>query len=228
MLTHFGWKSALAVSLSALGIVLVFRRELQKMPVLADSDRHDAEAGRMSVPWWVKAVHIAALSMVVATAHHADVFFGVFVIFLGFCAVTKEFQEPLKLKEALLVGGFLAGLVTMGGLQEWWLRPTLGSLGEFPLYVGATGLTAVTDNAALTYLGSQVGGLSEGMKYALVAGAITGGGLTVIANAPNPAGYSILNSSFEKRFSGGISPLFLFLGAIPPTIVAFMCLWFLP
>lgn len=226
MLLHFGWKAAIAVTISAFGLVLVFRRELRSMTL--QSDQHDAGSGRMAVPFWVKGIHLLALGFVVMTSHHSDVFFGGFVLFLGFCAVTREYQEPLKLKEALLVGGFLAGLVTMGGLQEWWLRPLLASLGEFPLYVGCTALTAVTDNAALTYLGSQVEGLSESMKYALVAGAVTGGGLTVIANAPNPAGYSVLNPSFEKRFSSGISPLWLLLGATPATLVAFICLWFLP
>ena len=53
--------------------------------------------------------------------------------------------------------------------------------------LGATpSITAITDNAALTYLGSLVPGLSAEFKVALVAGAVTGGGLTVIANAPNP------------------------------------------
>jgi len=228
MLLHFGWKAAVAVAINAFTLAIVFGRELGEMRLVRDDEVQEDEQPRMAVPVWVKIVHLAALGFVVATSHHADVFFGGFVMFLGFCAVTREFQEPLKLKESLLVGGFLAGLVTMGGLQAWWLSPLLASLGEFPLYVGCTALTAVTDNAALTFLGSQVEGLSDAMKYALVAGAVTGGGLTVIANAPNPAGYSILNSSFESRFKGGISPMGLLLGATFPTAVAFVCLWFLP
>ncbi len=47
-------------------------------------------------------------------------------------------------------------------------------------------LTAITDNAALTYPGSLIDSMSVEAKYMLVAGAVTGGGLTVIANAPNP------------------------------------------
>ena len=81
----------------------------------------------------------------------------------------------------------------------------------------APALTAITDNAALTYLGSLVQGLSEEFKYALVAGAVTGGGLTVIANAPNPAGFSILRAHFDD---GAIHPLGLFVAALPPTLVA--------
>ncbi len=224
MLEHFGWKATIAVGVNSLGLALAFGRELRALCLLDDSDAHNGDAGRMPVPAWVKLVHLAAMGFVVATSHHSDVFFGGFVMFLGFCAVTREFQEPLKLKESLMVGGFLAGLVTMGGLQSWWLQPLLGSLGEFQLFVGCTALTAVTDNAALTFLGSQVQGLSEGMKYALVAGAVTGGGLTVIANAPNPAGYAILQASFGDR---GVSPLKLLLAATLPTIVAFSCFWML-
>jgi Na+/H+ antiporter NhaD/arsenite permease-like protein len=85
------------------------------------------------------------------------------------------------------------------------------------VYFGATALTAVTDNAALTYLGSLVEGLSDEFKYALVAGAVTGGGLTVIANAPNPAGFAILRGNFEDNT---IHPVGLLLAAIPPTLMA--------
>ena len=138
---------------------------------------------------------------------------------------TSEHQDRLQLREALLVGFFLAGLVTLGGFQKWWLQPLISQLGELPLFLGATALTAITDNAALTYLGSLVEGLKDADKYALVAGAVAGGGLTVIANAPNPAGFGILKSSFGEE---GISPLGLLIGALAPTIVVMVCLWFLP
>jgi Na+/H+ antiporter NhaD/arsenite permease-like protein len=85
-------------------------------------------------------------------------------------------------------------------------------------------LTAFTDNAALTYLGSLVDGLSDGFKYALVAGAVTGGGLTIIANAPNPAGLAILRSYFDDE---AVNPLGLFLAALPPTLIAAMLFWYL-
>jgi predicted cation transporter len=152
------------------------------------------------------------------------VFFGVFMLFLGLVAATREYQDPLKLKEGLLVGFFLAGLVTFGDLQQWWLEPLISSMNATWLYYGATGLTAITDNAALTLLGSQVPNLSEEMKYALLAGAVSGGGLTVIANAPNPAGAGILQSA--AAFGGeGINPGKLFLGATIPTAIAIACFW---
>src|SRR3546814_11932794 len=81
-----------------------------------------------------------------------------------------------------MVGFFLAGLVVLGGLQKWWLQDLLGGLEPTVLFWGATALTAITDNAALTYLGSLVEGASPAWHYMLVAGAVTGGGLTVIAN----------------------------------------------
>ena len=127
------------------------------------------------------------------------------------------------LKEGLLVGFFLGGLVVLGGLQQWWLQPLISELQAGTLFLGAIGLTALTDNAALTYLGSLVEGISDTAKYALVAGAVTGGGLTVIANAPNPAGFAILKECFDEQ---SISPLFVFLAALIPTTIAAACFYF--
>lgn len=222
MLATFGWKAALAVVVNALGACLLFRRELGRV---APSGSAHRAAGVQPVPWWLIAIHLAALGLVVLTAHHPVVFLGVFLLFLGFASVTSAYQDELQLREGLLVGFFLAGLVVLGGMQAWWLEPLLRSLDSLPLFLGATALTGVTDNAALTYLGAQVPGLSEISKYALLAGAVAGGGLTVIANAPNPAGYGLLRASFGP---GGISPLGLFLAALGPTLVAMAFLWWMP
>ncbi len=229
MFRNFGCKAAVAVFCSTLLVVCCGLPQLRTIPLATDSDLHDDQrAAELPItPWWVSVVHLIALALVVLTAHHPNVFFGVFVFFLGFCVVTKEYQEALKLKEGLLVGGFLAGLVTLGGLQAWWIEPLLARFNAWQLYLGATGLTAITDNAALTYLGSQVEGLSSDLRYLLVAGAVCGGGLTVIANAPNPAGYAILNKSFNGE-SSGISAIGLFAGALPATLIAMACFWWLP
>lgn len=218
MMTTFGWRAALSTCLSSLLITLWFRRELESLDVV--------ECQTVQVPNWLTSLHIAFLATVVLFAHHPDVFFGVFMMFLGLTTVTREYQDPLKLREGLLVGFFLAGLVTLGNLQEYWLKPLITELNGPTLFFGAIGLTAITDNAALTYLGSLVDGIGSDMKYALVAGAVTGGGLTVIANAPNPAGVSILHeaSAFGDE---GISPIGLFLGALMPTIIAVLCFWIL-
>jgi Na+/H+ antiporter NhaD/arsenite permease-like protein len=144
---------------------------------------------------------------------------GLFLFFMGFTTAYQRHQERLILREALLVAFFLAGLVVLGGLQQWWLQPILMSMDTNSVYFGATVLTAVTDNAALTYLGSLVDGLSTEFKVALVAGAVTGGGLTVIANAPNPAGVAILRGKFDDQT---VHPLGLLVAALPPTIVAIL------
>lgn len=218
MFEHFGWRAAAACAVSTAMVAVFFWRELGTIPVERDN------SGR--VPRWLTTTHVVFLALVVVFAHHPNVFFGVFVLFLGLVTATAEYQDALKLREGLLVGFFLAGLVTLGSLQSYWLQPLIEELGGNALFFGATGLTALTDNAALTYLGSLVIGLSDEMKYALVAGAVTGGGLTVIANAPNPAGVGILQSA--KVFAGeGISPLGLLLGALPPTAIAIVFFWFL-
>jgi Na+/H+ antiporter NhaD/arsenite permease-like protein len=216
MFEHFGWRAAAAGAVSTGIITALFWKELSALPVERDA------TGR--IPLWLTATHVVFLALVVIFAHHPNVFFGVFVLFLGLVTATHEYQDALKLREGLLVGFFLAGLVTLGSLQAYWLKPLIQSLSGNALFFGATGLTAITDNAALTYLGSLVEGISDELKYALVAGAVAGGGLTVIANAPNPAGVGILQSAkvFEDE---GISPLGLFLGALPPTIVAIVFFW---
>jgi hypothetical protein len=79
-------------------------------------------------------------------------------------------------------------------------------------------LRAFKDNAAITYLSTLVLGFTESLKYAVVARAVAVGGLTVIANAPNPAGQSILKDHFEN----GIAPLGLWMAALVPTFIMFV------
>jgi Na+/H+ antiporter NhaD/arsenite permease-like protein len=210
MITLFGWKSALAVAVNAASVAFFFRRELT---AIAPAQR----SGHGQLPLSVLAIHIAFLAGIVAFSHHPAVFMGLLLLFLGFATAYPQFQERLMLREGLLVAFFLAGLVVLGGHQQWWLSPLLHGMDASTVYYGATGLTAVTDNAALTYLASLVDGLSEEFKYSVVAGAVTGGGLTVIANAPNPAGFAILRSHFHDE---SIHPLGLFLAALPATLVA--------
>jgi Na+/H+ antiporter NhaD/arsenite permease-like protein len=181
------------------------------------------EKSEPSVPVWITVVQLGLMAFTVLVAHHPALFVGGFLFFLAFAQATAHHQGRLDLKPSMLVGFFLAGLVVHGGLQGWWIQPVLSRLGEMPLFLGATALTAVNDNAAITYLATLVPDFTDELKYAVVAGAVTGGGLTVIANAPNPAGQSIL----QRYFPQGVSPLGLFIGALLPTVimgVAFMAL----
>ncbi len=211
MFATFGWKAMLAVLVNALVLTSVFREELRQI----GSGVGPSERPR--VPVSVALIHLAFLVGVVLFAHHPAIFMGLFLFFLGYTEAYERHQDRLILREGLLVAFFLAGLVVLGGLQQWWLQQTLVGVEPTVLFFLATGLTAITDNAALTYLASLVQGVTPEFKYAIVAGAVTGGGLTVIANAPNPAGISILKSSFAD---GSVSPLGLFAAALLPTAVA--------
>lgn len=211
MLSHFGWKAAFAVFVNAAVLTWFFRHEL------AAKGKAEGVDSQPRVPMTVAGIHVVFLVGVVLFAHHAVVFMGFFLFFLGYTEAYKQYQDRLILREGLLVAFFLAGLVVLGGLQQWWLQSTLTGVEPTVLYFLATALTAITDNAALTYLASLVEGVSPEFKYAIVAGAVTGGGLTIIANAPNPAGIAILKSSFDDE---SVSPLGLFLAALPPTFVA--------
>ena len=229
MATQFGWKACIAVLINASGITWLLRRHL----AAAQADAHagalaatlaepPATLARAPVPALVMTIHLAFLVAVVVFAHHPVIFLGLFLMFLGFAQAYARHQSPLILKEALLVGFFLAGLVVLGGLQQWWLQPIVSGLEPTALFFGALGLTAITDNAALTYLGSLISGISDPAKYMLVAGAVAGGGLTVIANAPNPAGVTLLKQGFKY---GSVGAGGLLLGALPATVVAAAMFW---
>ncbi len=216
MAANFGWKAAIAVLINATVVTFMLRRHIRDDDPLAEAP--------VRIPVWVSLIHFVFLGAVVGFAHHPVIFMGLFMFFLGFTKAYEQFQNPLIIKEGLLVGFFLAGLVVLGGMQQWWLQPIVSGLEPTALFFGATGLTAITDNAALTYLGSLIEGMSDQAKYMLVAGAVAGGGLTVIANAPNPAGVSLLRDGFADE-SIGVGGLLL--GALAPTAVAMLALFLL-
>lgn len=211
MMTNFGWKAAIAVCVNAALVTFVFRKELGNLP--------SGESGTPAdpLPIWVVALHVLFLLGLVVFAHHPKMFMGIFLLFMGVATAYKKYQDRLILREGLLVAFFLAGLVVLGGQQQWWLQPLVMDMSSDAVFFGAAALTAITDNAALTYLGSLVEGLSDEFKYMLVAGAVVGGGLTVIANAPNPAGMSIVRRYFPDQT---VNPLGLLAAALPPTLIA--------
>jgi Na+/H+ antiporter NhaD/arsenite permease-like protein len=211
MLANFGTKAVVAVLVNAVAVAVVFRKDLAALRPMADAGQ------TRPVPWVLSLVHILFLTGVVVFAHHPPMFMGLFLFFMGVAHAYERHQDRLMLREGLLVAFFLAGLVVLGGQQQWWLQPVLLGLDSDAVFWGAVVLTAFTDNAALTYLGSLVDGLSDAFKYALVAGAVTGGGLTIIANAPNPAGIAILRGHFRDET---VHPVWLLLAALPPTLVA--------
>jgi hypothetical protein len=211
MLTRFGWRALVAVVINASVITLLLRPHLRPFDASVDGE------SAVPVPPWVALIHLGFLAAVVLLAHHPVLFLGLFLLFLGFTQAYQRYQDPLVLKEALLVGFFLGGLVVLGGMQQWWLQPLIAGLDATQLFFGALVLTAVTDNAALTYLGSLISGLSAHEQYMLVAGAVAGGGLTVIANAPNPAGAALLRRGFNDESIGALG---LLLGALGPTCAA--------
>lgn len=225
-LEHFAWKVSLATTLNTL-VLIVFCFKDIKNSFNGFSHVRKAQVGTSTqrVPTILTIIHLLFLASIVITAHHPNVFIGILLFFIGATVATKQHQDQLRFKESLLVGFFLGGIIVFGTFQKWWLQPLLAQLSDTALFWGGTALTAITDNAALTYLGSQVPSLSDSAKYALVAGAITGGGLTVIANAPNAAGLSILSHKFPN---GIFNPLGLFVAALVPTLIAAICLFVLP
>jgi Na+/H+ antiporter NhaD/arsenite permease-like protein len=208
MFQNFGIESCIAIFINALAATLLFHGQLIDP---------DISSNHGKIPPTVIAMHLLFLLGVVYFAHDPIIFMWILLFFIGYTTAYPKYQSSLILKEALLVGFFLGGLVVLGALQGWWLQPILEKMSPTAVFYGSLSLTAITDNAALTYLGSLVTGTSPEFKLALVGGAVAGGGLTVIANAPNPAGIAILRNHFP---GGAVSALYLLIAAIPPTFVA--------
>lgn len=222
MFSNYGWKATIGIIISNIIYFLIFRKSFAELKTKVAAAPKE-KAPEPYAPVWIVAVHAVFLAWTIIVLHHPALFIGGFLFFLAFTMATDHHQSLISLKGPMLVGFFLAGLVTHGGLQGWWISPVLSSLTELPLFLGSTILTAFNDNAAITYLASQVPAFSEpeaaALRYAVVAGAVTGGGLTVIANAPNPAGQSLLS----KYFDGGIQPIKLLAGALLPTVILALC-----
>jgi len=221
MLSHFGWKAVVGILIANMTYYLLFRKDFR---ALEKKKKERVETKKEAyLPFWISAVHLLFLAWVVAHNHYPVIFIGAFLLFLGFHQATLPYQKPMELKPAILVGFFLAGLVIHGGLQAWWIEPLLKNATQEALLVMSGVLTSFNDNAEITFLASLIPSFEESMKYAVVAGAISGGGLTVIANAPNPTGQAIL----RKYFSQGVSAVSLLLSALLPAITMGLCFYIL-
>jgi hypothetical protein len=227
MFLNFGWKAVTGIVISTLIYYFIYRKELSSLKASTDKDEtYGISDKATSVPKWVIFGVIAFMAWAVLTVHSTYLFMGGLMFFLGFHAITRRWQEKLELRGAIMVGFFLAALVTHGTLQAWWLEPVLAALNPSTLFLGASFLTSFNDNAAITFLCSQVPEFMTNpvLQHSVMYGAVTGGGLTVIANAPNPAGQSLLQGFFKN----GVSPIKLAVAAIIPTIVVGCCFWYLP
>ena len=213
---HFGWRAMIGITTATLLYFVYFRAEFAELEkTRLQQARFVTIGGGAYIPPWIIVAQVGFVVFAVAFSRYTPLLLGGFLFFLAFAQATAHHQKRLDIRPPLMVGFFLAALVVHGGLQGWWLQPVLSSLGRTSLFWGATFLTSFNDNAAITYLASLVPNLGDALKHAVVAGAVTGGGLTVIANAPNPAGQSIL----QHFFPNGVSPLGLAVAAVGPTLV---------
>lgn len=224
MLTDFGWKAALGIVLSNLVYWFYFREELRGLNLRrrAHNVLLRMQKQESPVPGWVTLVHMAFMAWIVLVAHYPAIFIASFLFFVGFHQATRHHQAPIQLARPMLVGLFLAGLVIHGGLQGWWVVDLLQGLSPLAVLGVAIALTGFNDNTAISYLSTLVPNWGEIYEYAIFTGVIAGGGLTVIANAPNPAGYAILKRFFEA----GIRPVKLFLAALIPTAILYAIYYF--
>ena len=222
MFIHFGWKAVLGIIVSNFLYWIYFRKEFsilnQRHRLSGKLFTESSTESTVPVPLWITIVHILFIVWIVASSHYPAIFIASFILFLGFYHATREHQYTMHLIRPMMVGLFLAGLVVHGGLQGWWVIRILEGLSPLGVMGMAMSLTAFNDNAAISYLATLVPNWTDAYQYAIFTGVIAGGGLTVIGNAPNPAGYVILSKYFDK----GINPVKLFLAAAIPTMILYL------
>ena len=225
MFLKFGWKAALGIVLSNLLYWVHFRQELQMLNLRKKASEAFSQQVlgtlKSEIPVWVIAIHVFFMAWIVMVSHYPAIFIAAFLLFVGFHQATRSHQHSIQLTRPLLIGLFLSGLVIHGGLQGWWVVPLLAGLSPLSVMGVAIALTGFNDNAGISYLSTLIPNWGDAFKYAAFIGVVAGGGLTVIANAPNPAGYAIL----KKHFPQGINPCYLLLAALIPTIILY-CIFF--
>lgn len=217
----FGWRILFGIGLVNLLYFLFLRRDLEALnaPV-----HRSSISGEAKIPIWVSASHLAFLLWTIAMSAYPPLFLGGYFLFLGFYQATRHHQWKLNLRSPLLVGLFLAGLEIHGGFQGWWIEPLLGDIGFGPLLLSSTFISAFNENTLVAHLACLLEKLPLSLKYAMASGLVAGGGLTVIAHAPNPVGQALLAPHFPK----GVSPWHLFLSALGATLVFLAIFFFFP
>lgn len=224
--SQFGWRVLLGIAIVNCLYFLVMKKDFIKLKKrIASPDRSsgfDEKEG--AIPVWITLVHLFFLGWTITMANYLPIFLGSYLIFLGFHQATRDYQNSLNLKRPLMVGLFLAGLVIHSGFQGWWIERILGDLGYGAMMLTGTVLTAFNENTTVAHLACLVGELSPKVQYALVSGLVAGGGLTIMAHAPNPAGQALLRPFFKK----GISSWNVFLAALIPTLIFLALFYFFP
>ena len=158
------------------------------------------------------------MAWTVVNAHYPALFIGGVPVLPRFRAGHRgRIRASIDLKPPLLVGFFLAGLVIHGGLQGWWIAPVLGSLAETPLFSGATVLTAFNDNALITYLATLVPNLDRGAEVRGRRGRRHRRRADRDRQRPEPRRAGDCSARY---FVDGVSPLWLAVSALVPTLVA--------
>jgi len=224
--SQFGARVILGIIFVNLLYFTLFRKDFRKLKHQSHKaeETEEADAHKGPVPAWITVTHLAFLGWTISMAHYVPIFLGSYLLYLGFHQATRMHQYRLNLKRPLMVGLFLAGLVIHGGFQGWWIDPLIGDLGFGAMMLTGTVLTAFNENTTVAYLACLLDDLQPKIQYALASGLVAGGGLTIMAHAPNPAGQALLRPFFK----GGISPWNLFLSALTPTLIFLGIFYFFP
>lgn len=171
-----------------------------------------------TIPYIITIINCLFLLFSIINMHYPTRMLLILILFWIYCKNTKKYNTTIDYKTPLLTSCFLFGLMIHGNLQQWWIKNILSFNSRIIIFLISMVLTTFNDNAAVTFLASKIPIFINNKKLqnAVVAGAINGGGLTIIANAPNTAGKKILESNLNKKH---LSPIKLFIFSCIPTLI---------
>lgn len=217
-LENFGLPVILSCFIVSMLYYLIFFKEFKRIDTKIDLENANKpkEKPKLAVPVWIIMIHYGFIVWTVFNSHHPVLFLGGYLILIGFVLATVPYQNSINVRSPLLIGMFLAGLIIHGGLQGWWIVPLLSQLNDVELFGTSFVLSMFNDNAGVSFLSSLIPNISESAKKLILSGALTAGGMTILANAPNPTAFTLLKSDFDK----GISHFYVFLAALLPSIIA--------
>lgn len=220
VMTHFGWKALLAICLSTTVYYYLFRREFHHFPRKIE---HIINAGR-KIPIWIICVHIAMAFAAMRFRSAPVLMGGVCIFYVFFHRLTVFYQNKIDFWKVCCLGVFFIGMSFVGGLQEWWILKLVKNSSDFGYMWAAYILSIFLDNVLVNLMMHDLPVVTDCYLYLVVAGCMSAGGLTLIANTPNIVSFATLRPFFQKP---SFSFWKLFLASLFPSVLALMLFWLL-
>lgn len=218
VIRHFSWKAVIAIFLSTTTYYLMFRKEFDHFPKVVKN----ASIADERVPIWLICLHVLFVAAIMSVRSVPLLMIGILILYLGLHQFTIFYQNSIRVTKVCCVGLFYAGLLILGGLQEWWMLVIMHRMSDFGYMFTSYILSMFLDNVLVNYLVHNLSVATDCFLYLVIAGCMSAGGVTILANAPNIVGYLIIKPFFP---TSPVSLGRLFVFALGPSLIALMTFW---